>query len=252
MKLIQNKAIMYSFNIPCKLRGAALTSIVACTFAILSLSGSALADEQYGPENLLKTMPNPFAASSLLDKKNNDAVEELGLIELSSSARQPRHTLNERLTAPKFFLPDRLVLGKSSEFLVKGPPGSCVAIARADKDKGAKPVFGHRIRLGPDRKVVTVGKIPESGLLSLFIEAPIEGDLVGSPLYFEAAVWSKPDFSDLVFASCVTPLSNGTEANGVLVAADIEQKKRGLFVLEPGRVHYTSDTTNDQNSSNPY
>ncbi|MFX5656415.1 hypothetical protein ABTE24_19780, partial [Acinetobacter baumannii] len=84
-------------------------------------------------------------------------------------------------------------LGKVAEFTVKGKPGQWVALAMADKDSGAKPVFGHKLRLGSDRKLVAVAKIPEnSDVVKLLVETPIQGDLVGSNLYFEAALWSNP------------------------------------------------------------
>src|SRR5208282_5758899 len=105
-----------------------------------------------------------------------------------------RNLLSERFHGPKLFLPPRMVLGECAEFIVQGPPGSYVALAMADKNSGAKPVYGHELKLGADRKLVAVNQIPEQGVVSMFIEAPIQGDLVDSSLYFEAAVWSKADF----------------------------------------------------------
>jgi hypothetical protein len=64
------------------------------------------------------------------------------------------------------------------------------------------------IRLGSDRKVVAIGQIPESGILVLNIETPIEGDLIGLSLYFEAATWSQSDMSDVEIA----PMGSGFEA----------------------------------------
>jgi hypothetical protein len=138
------------------------------------------------------------------------------------------------------YLPGRMVLGQPAEFIIKGRPGSWVAIAMADKNSGAKPVYGHDLRLGSDRKLVTLGQIPEGGVLSLSIETPIQGDLIGQCLYFEAAVWSQPDFSDMELAqpipsesSQVTP--NNDKHNGVLIAGE-PVHKRGLRIVPDGTV----------------
>jgi hypothetical protein len=253
MTLMQNRSSMYFLNIHRNLCKAVLSGSLLMVIATgVNLSGQA-DEELYGPENLLKTMPNPFNTGKFKSSGDGDAVEELGLIELSANAQQPRRSLTERLNGPRVFLPDRMVLGRTSEFLVKGPVGSSVAIAMADSNKGAKPILGRKLRLGADRKVMAVGRIPETGVLSLFVEAPIQGDLVGNSLYFEAAVWSKPDFSDLVMASCVTPLRVGSDENGVQVAADLDQlKKPGVFNFAPSSLHYASDGASGPSSGTPY
>jgi len=243
---------MYFPNIHRKRRLAVVLGIFL-TVAVGASGSAIMADEEavYGPVNLLKTIPNPFS-SGLHGSGETDAVEELGMIELSASGRQPRRSLRERLNGPRLFLPDRMLLGKSSEFIVKGPPGSFMSIAMADKNKGAKPIVGHALRLGPDRKVVAVGKIPETGVVSVFVEAPIQGDLVGNSLYFEAAVWAKPDFSDLTLCSCVTPLHTGSDQNGVIVLEEVDSaKKPGVFSFTPARMHYTSEGAVGPNSNTP-
>src|SRR5215475_10923522 len=104
----------------------------------------------------------------------------------------------------------------------------------ADKDTGAKPICGHQIRLGPDRNAVAIGKIPESGLLLLLVETPIEGDLIGDCLYFEAALWSKPDFSDLIVATTVPcQMQSGKSENGVVVASEIPAAKQHGIKIGP-------------------
>jgi len=240
MKLISKYDSMYSLNIPFRALISLPTKLLLASFTVISLGASlklpAFSEEIIGPPNLLKTLPNPFGRVRS-DQKNNGEPDDgtLGLIEIapSSAVPQARRSLLDRINRPTMILPDRLILGKSAEFQVKGPVGSWVAIAMADKDKGAKPIGGHILRLGPDRKVMAVGQIPEGGTLSLYVEAPVQGDLVGSQLYFEAAIWSRPDFKDLQIASCVTPQRFGREENGVIVAADVEVKKQGLFVLDP-------------------
>jgi len=243
---------MYSLNIPRKLRRAVLCGFFFMVAGSLSLAGLA-EDELYGPPNLLKS-PNPFNTGAGKQAGESDAIEELGMIELRSNGRLPRRSLNERLNGPRLFLPDRMVLGKVSEFLVKGPAGANVAIAMADKDKGAKPIMGHTLRLGADRKVVAVGTIPENGVFSAFVESPIQGDLVGNSLFFEAVVWTKPDFSDVAICSCITPLHNGSEQNGIVVVEDVElQKKKGVIQFAPTLMRYKSDGAVGPSSANaPY
>jgi hypothetical protein len=136
-------------------------------------------------------------------------------------------------------LPGRLVIGSTAEFIVKGRPGCWVALAMADRESGAKPIYGHNIHLGPDRKLVQLGQIPETGVLSMIIDTPIQGDLIGQPLFFEAAVWSRDDFSDLEIASPVpsesTTLKPGERNNGVLVAAEPDHK-RGIRIVPDAAV----------------
>lgn len=152
-------------------------------------------------------------------------------ISIGSSAPSLAHrSLSDRLVQARLYLPGRLVLGRTAEFTVKGRPGYFVALAMADKDSGARPIFGHTIRLGADRKLVCVGQIPEDGVLHLVIETPIQGDLIGQPLFFEAALWSRPDFTDLEIASPVTSEGEAGVKNGVLVAGEPEQKKGIKFV----------------------
>jgi hypothetical protein len=135
-----------------------------------------------------------------------------------------------------------MTLGQTAEFTVKGRPGSWAALAMADKNSGAKPLFGHTLRLGADRKVVALGKIPDSGILLLDVETPIQGDLIGDCLYFEAAIWSRPDCSDVVIAIPVTSENTGKAPNGVLVSAEQEIKK-GLRIGADTSVPMTERAT---------
>ncbi len=95
----------------------------------------------------------------------------------------------------------------------------------ADRDSGAKPIYGRNLRLGPDRKVVALGKIPEGGVLSLKYFAPVEGDLIGQSLYFEAALWpdGKPEAVEI--AQTVSSEAQSEKTNGILVTADSDKKK---------------------------
>ncbi len=210
--------------------------VVIAALTALFVQVSAQCEEgEYGPPNLLKTMKTPFATGGKEDPEQTGAASAMAPINIGSSTN--RHlSLSQRLVPSRLYLPGRMVLGKSCEFTIKAKPKSWVAIAMADKNSGANPILGHKIKLGADRKLVALGEIPESGVLNLFVETPIQGDLVGSCLYFEAAIWSKPDFSDVEFAVAVPSEGQGKEnENGVLIAAESDQKK-GIKIVPENQV----------------
>jgi hypothetical protein len=190
-------------------------------------SAAALASQK-----LLKTMKTPFTVSQPGEDRSSQD-DPLSSLTLSAAETRPhRLSLSERLVPPQLFLPGHMILGKTVEFTVKGKPGSWAALAMADKNSGAKPILGRTIRLGPDRKVVGLGQIPSSGILVLSVDTPIEGDLIGDCLYFEAATWSKPDMSDTEIASVVPSESQPSALNGVLIAADnLDKKKKGIRLV---------------------
>lgn len=208
-----------------------------CAALMCGLAANA-ADEQAGPHNLLKELKTPFGGASGKQEDGPRALDTTAPIEIAPQHESPlRRSLSDRLVPVRLYLPGRLVIGKPAEFVIKGRAGYWAALAMAEKDSGAKPIYGHAIRLGADRKVVSVGKIPESGVLSLTIETPIQGDLIGQQLYFEAAVWSKDDMSDVQIAAPVTSegpaaqtSGSGVSVNGVLVAAEADQK-RGIRLV---------------------
>jgi len=183
---------------------------------------------------LLKTMSTPFNTANLENSAGDGANSSLSLRPGGSPLR---NSLLSRIAANRVFLPGTMVIGKPAEFVVKGRPGSHVAIAMADKDSGAKPIGPITLRLGPDRKLVAAGTIPESGLLTLIVDMPIQGDLIGQPVFFETVVWQKPDFSDVELASPVKSESAAEiadKANAIIVAGEKNQKRGLRFVPDSG------------------
>ncbi|MBU6452340.1 MAG: hypothetical protein KGS72_11210 [Cyanobacteria bacterium REEB67] len=198
-------------------------------------------------KDLLKTVKTPFGSNEAKEEKTDSS--ELQTISLTggdsngkdgrngavASGQSPIHaarqSLRDRLFASKVYMPGRMVIGRPAEFTVRGRPGYWAALAMADKDKGAKPIYGHALRLGPDRKVMALGKIPASGVLALKIFTPVEGDLVGGNLYFEAAVWPENKPAELELAQ---PLSSETQAastaNSVAISGQGERKHGVKFV----------------------
>lgn len=194
-------------------------------------------EEVYGPPNLLKTTATPFSpsADSQSTEENNPGNR------FSTNGTTAGHHLNlghRLISNARVYLPGRMVLGRSEEFVVKGPPGSSAAIAMADKSSGSKSIYGHTLRLGSDRKLVSLGKIPESGVLALYVETPIQGDLIGQHLFFETVIWSKSDFSDMQIAVPVKSEISDTDkdvANGVIVSGESEHK-RGVRIVPDAAV----------------
>lgn len=235
-------------------RRACISLLILPVLLILFSKASGAAEEaEYGPENLFKTLPNPFnthrAQSEEATQESGDALAPLAINEAPRSLQS--RFLKARSNGPKLFLPERITIGKSAEFIIKADPGKYVAIAMADKPAGAKPIFGHPLRLGSDRKVMAIGKVPDNGILSLYVEAPIQGDLVGDCLYFEAAVWSKPNFSDLQIAKVISPQQTEKEENAVVIAGQTEVKKRGLFVFDQSKPISTRDNPGGATTSRP-
>ncbi len=149
--------------------------------------------EVLASRRLIKTLENPFGRP---DSQQNETVttDPLASLSLTPSAAPPRRTsLSDRLLQPTLYLPGHMTIGQTSKFIVKGKPGSYVALAMADKDTGAKPIMGRKIRLGSDRKVVAAGQLPSSGVLTLTIDTPVEGDLIGLCLYSKRPFWQAPD-----------------------------------------------------------
>lgn len=186
-------------------------------------------DEVFGPPNMLRTQPTPFTRGSQQSGSANDEpiTEPISISGRRSLASRLR--LSDRLVPPRMYLPGRMILGRSEEFIIKGKPGAWAAIAMADKNTGAKDIAGHKIRLGPDRKLVSLVRINESGIGQMFVETPVQGDMIGQNFYFEAVVWTKDDFSDAEVCQTISPEQNESADNGVLVAAEAEVKKGVKF-----------------------
>ncbi len=171
----------------------------------------------------LKLIKTPFALQQE-QVATGSGMSAMRLPEAGTSNRVLSR-LGDRLLASRLYMPGRLVIGKQAEFTVKGKPGYWAAIAMADRDSGAKPVMGHKVRLGPDRKVIALGQVPAGGVLSLKFWAPVEGDLIGQTLYFEAALWpdGKPEQAEI--ATTVSSESQAEKGNAILVTAESDKKK---------------------------
>lgn len=214
-------------------RSNKLLAVLLCISMAPAASGE---DEICGPPNLLKTMKTPFSGQAPepeLDAGNGLASITLRptLSPISIGAGKGRKlSLTSKLVPPRLYLPERMVLGQPAKFTIKGPPGDKVAMAMADSDSGARDIGGHKVRLGADRKLVAVGEIPQSGVFEFYIGTPIEGDLIGQYLYFEAAVWKKNDVDEAQFAQTVAVTGPEGPANGVMVSPHTVEKRGVNFV----------------------
>ena len=212
-------------------RFSRLATIATATIAILAIHGNPAMAEVYGPVDLLKTMKTPFGNSGDNDSDSKSKfIDQDEPIGISHSESPLSRRLSDRVLQPRLYLPGSMVLGSVAEFTIKGKPGKWVVLAMADKDSGAKPVLGHDLRLGPDRRLVSIIQIPPSGIAQLLVETPIEGDLVGGNLYFEAALWSESDMSDVEFAQCIAPGDSKAKGNAVPIAGQSDPKRGLRFV----------------------
>ena len=239
----------YTLTSPSSINSLLKGSIALALALVLQPAFGAEEECDYGPPNLIKTIKTPFSATNPTETQTDASVpDELGSISLSSPRlavkEQPtsvatapsaiqKLSMKGRLAGSRMYLPERMIIGQTSKFTVKAKPGMIVAIAMADRDKGAKPIAGHDLRLGPDRKVVAIAKLPETGVAEIYVEAPIEGDLIGQYLFFEAAVWSKEDLSDLEWAQTVTSAAGGSPTNAVMMA-QASETKRGVRIVPDG------------------
>lgn len=200
------------------------------------------------PAGAMKLEMSPALDASPEEKKQ---LTPIAISRLSS--RLSLSSLSERLVSAKIYLPDHMVLGKDVQFTVRGKPGQLVALAMADKDTGASPIYGHKLRLGSDRKVVAIGEIDAEGSVKLTVTTPIQGDLVGQYLYFEAALWTKPDFSDVVLATPVALSDQKDLVNGVLVSEEGSKGKRLHFMPAPTNLKPIGQGSDpmDMNSGQP-
>ncbi len=183
----------------------------------------------------LKETKTPFGSQGMAQPDEKPSLVAPMTLPATSLRRSGAgRSLGDRLLASRLYLPGRLVMGHPAEFTLKGRPGHWAALAMADRDSGAKPIAGHAIRLGPDRKVVALGKIPASGVITLKIYSPVAGDLVGSSLYFEAATWPENDINTVEFAQTVTSEggtnTHSSATNAVLVAEEGD-RKRGVRIV---------------------
>ncbi|MBK9145731.1 MAG: hypothetical protein IPM23_24935 [Candidatus Melainabacteria bacterium] len=210
-------------------RSNKLLAVLLCISMAPAASGE---DEICGPPNLLKTMKTPFSGQAPEPEPDTgNGLANITLSPISIGAGKGRKlSLTSKLVPPRLYLPERMVLGQPAKFTIKGPPGDKVAMAMADSDSGARDIAGHKVRLGPDRKLVAVGEIPQSGVFEFYIGTPIEGDLIGQYLYFEAAVWKKNDVDQAQFAQTVAVTGPEGPANGVLVAPHTVEKRGVNFV----------------------
>ncbi len=227
---------------------------IFCAWSV-SLS-VAQAGEEFGPPNLLRTLKTPFAVAGSGQEEDSSANQNVKgdplLQPISLGKATPSRVAIEfkkKSSSNIMCLPERITIGHSAKFTVKGKPGSYVAIAMADRDSGAKPLLGNPIRLGPDRKVMTVGTIGENGLAELYITAPIEGDMIGQFLFFEAAVWSKPDMSDAQIAQTLAFDKEHGSGNGVMVGDEAKEKKHGIKFGATAAIPMYQDTSGASNTA---
>src|SRR4029453_8334796 len=108
-------------------------TIFAALLPVIFAAGTqqAFAQDTFGPENLLKTMPTPFGSPTSQGGDANsasrlDSASRPGVSPIAIGSRPLRlrpRSLADRLVTSRLSLPGRMILGKPAEFTVKGRPG---------------------------------------------------------------------------------------------------------------------------------
>jgi len=135
-------------------------------------------------------------------------------IDLKASKR-PVLLLNREYA--QVYKPTKLIIGKENIFIIKGKAGSFVSLAYSYSNKGSQEFYGQELRLGSDFKTIE-GVIPSNGLLELRMNLPKDNTLALKTMFFEVAVWTKKDFSDVELAIIIAPNGRETDSNDILVA----------------------------------
>lgn len=128
----------------------------------------------------------------------------------------------------RVYLPSRLVIGQDNIFIIKGKPGKKVSLAISSSNRGANPLFGKKLRLGETEQTLEAN-IPATGILELVYKLPNDTSLVNRTKYFEVALWSKDDFSDLEIAKTISPAAKETLNNGLVISLPPSSGKAPSF-----------------------
>lgn len=132
------------------------------------------------------------------------------------------------------YLPSKLIIGQENIFVVKGKPGSKVSLAVSNTNRGAKPLFGNKLRLGNTEETFEE-TMPATGVLEIKYNVPDDESLVDKIKYFEVAIWKKSDFSDMKLAVSISPSGRETKNNGIAIALPPSSGKSPTFApVMPG------------------
>ena len=92
---------------------------------------------------------------------------------------------------------------------------------------------------------MAAGTIPDAGVLTLIVDMPIQGDLIGLPVFFETVIWQSPDFADVELAMPIKSETAGDiadKANAIIVAGEKNQKRGLRFTTSAGASQYQQNT----------
>lgn len=155
---------------------------------------------------------------------------ELGEITLTASSKQSLN-VSDRASV---FLPSKLVIGEGGTFVVKGTPGAKVSLAVSNSNRGANPLMGHKLRLGETETTIEA-VISPTGAVEINYPVPDDQALISKIKFFEVAIWTKDDFSDLTIARTISPAGKETLNNGIVITTPPEKNSRPTFSpLIPG------------------
>lgn len=148
------------------------------------------------------------------------------------SARSAQYSMIQ--TYPVVYKPSKLTQGTKTKFIIKAEPGSHVSLVTSDENRGAPIFYGHKLRLG---QLINPheGTVGEKGILEIEIPMPVQKELTGKLLFFEALVWKKPDYSDLKVAKIMGIDGQESDINGVMILDPPKnQSMPGIGATIPG------------------
>lgn len=149
---------------------------------------------------------------------------ELGEITLTST-NKPTLNVSDQASV---YLPSKLIIGEGGTFVVKGTPGAHVSLAVSNSNRGANPLMGNKLRLGETETTIEAVVSP-TGAVEIQYPLPDDPSLISKVKFFEVAVWTKEDFSDLVIAKTISPAGKQTLHNGIVITTPPEVKKAPAF-----------------------
>jgi len=123
-----------------------------------------------------------------------------------------------KLGSPSVYKPSKLIIGTSTKFIIKAEPNTHVSLVTSDENQGAAFINGNRLRLGeinnPHESITN-----NNGVAEISITLPLEKELIGRIMYFEALIWKNPDHSDIEVAKVMGIDGREAANNAVIITA---------------------------------
>lgn len=139
--------------------------------------------------------------------------------------RRPISRLNSLVRQkPTVYLPTRLILGESTNFVIKAQPGTHIALYVSPEDVGYAAPNGKPLRVGQTNEELK-GDVPENGVLTLTLPIPQDPNLDGRAVFVEAIAWTRDDYRDLEVVTLMEATGRPAVRNMLAIAAPSDSGK---------------------------